>query len=160
MAAQPATINSISAVVIDATIAVAISAKEAGREQRAIVELGGYSVGGSLFYAPGVLAAESIYVLCGKERAGTLSPSDYAQAITDLETLMRGFLPPPNGEGALLRRAAAIRSGYGCSRSSDGIYLALAEELAQTRPTRLLTLDTGLPNQAARNAPTVNVHLL
>lgn len=160
MAAQPAANNPISAVVVDATIVVAISAKEAGREQQAIAQLGNYSAVGSQFYAPGVLAAEAIYVLCGKEQSGALSPSDYVQAITDLENMMRGFLPPPNGEAALIRRAAAIRSGYGCSRSSDGIYLALAEELAQTRTTHLLTLDTGLPNQAARNAPTVNVHLL
>ena len=158
-AAQPMT--SISgAVVVDATIAVAISAKEAGREQRAIAELARYSAVGYRFYAPGVLAAEAIYVLCGKEQSGTLSAADYGQALVDLEQLIRGFLPPPSGEAALIGRAAAIRTGYGCSRSSDGLYLALAEELALVGPALILTLDGGMPNQAARNAPTVNIHLL
>lgn len=160
MTSTPVTINPAGAVVIDATVAVAISAKEAGREQRAIVELSRYSANGCQFYAPGVLASETLYVLCGKEQSGALTVAEYAQAITDLENLMRGILPPPNGEAALISRAVAIRNGYGCSRSADSIYLALAEELARARTTYLLTLDTGIPNQVARNAPTVNVHLL
>ncbi|MDQ2688231.1 MAG: hypothetical protein M3Y28_10230 [Armatimonadota bacterium] len=156
----PPTISQPGAVIIDATVAVAISAKEAGREQRAVAEMSRYSANGCQFYAPGVLASETLYVLCGKQQSGALTAAEYAQAITNLENFMRGIRPPPSGEAALIGRAVAIRSGYGCSRSADSIYLALAEELAQTRITYLLTLDTGIPNQAARNAPTVNVHLL
>jgi hypothetical protein len=37
---------------------------------------------------------------------------------------------------------------------------ALAEELSETRSTVLLTFDQDMPNQAARNAPTVSVHVL
>ena len=70
---------------------------------------------------------------------------------------MASVLPPPNGEASLIHRAEQIGSGYGCSRSADGLYIALAEELTATRPTILLTFDQGLPNQAAANAPTVTV---
>ena len=45
-------------------------------------------------------------------------------------------------------------------RTADSIYPALAEELAQTRPAVLLTFDPGIPNQAAKNAPTVTVQVL
>jgi len=41
------------------------------------------------------------------------------------------------------------------------VYLALAEELmASYADVRLLTFDADLPKQAARNAPTVTIHLL
>jgi predicted nucleic acid-binding protein len=68
--------------------------------------------------------------------------------------------PPPSGDAALIARAEQIRNGYGCSHSADGIYIALAEELSQSGATELLTFDTDLPKQAARNAPTVKVNLL
>jgi predicted nucleic acid-binding protein len=99
-------------------------------------------------------------VLCGKEQRGTLVTADYVQAIMDLEDFLRGIQPPPSGEAALIARAEAIRDGYGCSRSADAIYLALAEELARTQTAYLLTFDAGLTNQAARNASSVEVHLL
>ncbi len=73
---------------------------------------------------------------------------------------MNSVLPPPSGDKRLIRRAEQIGAGYGCSRSADGIYLALAEQLSQTMPTILLTFDTGMPNQAAKNAPSVNVQVL
>jgi predicted nucleic acid-binding protein len=52
------------------------------------------------------------------------------------------------------------RDGYGCSRSSDGLYIALAEELVNTYDTEIVTFDKGFINQAAKNAPTVKVNLL
>ena len=104
--------------------------------------------------------SEALYVLCGKEQNGTLAAADYQQAILELESLANGFLPPPNGEGALVLRAAEIRVGYGCSRSADSIYIALAEALAQERPTVFLPLDQGIPNQVTANAPTVTVKVL
>ena len=57
-------------------------------------------------------------------------------------------------------RAEQIRSGYGCSHSADGLYIALAEQLGRSQPTTLLTLDAGLSKQAARNAATVIVDLI
>ena len=57
-------------------------------------------------------------------------------------------------ETALIKRAVEIRGSYGCSRSSDGIYIALAEELSKTRTTEILTFDQGFKNQLINNAPT------
>jgi predicted nucleic acid-binding protein len=148
------------AVVIDANVVIAICAKETLKAPFALAELARYSSRGYQFYAPGVLISEALYVLCNQEQSGTLTPANFAQAITELENLTGGILPPPQGDTALVRRAAAIRTGYGCSRAADSIYLALAEELAQTRPTVLLTFDQGIPNQASRNAPTVTVQVL
>jgi predicted nucleic acid-binding protein len=148
------------AVVIDANVVIAICAKEARKEPVALAELATYSSRGYQFYAPGLLISEALYVLCGQEQSGTLSPVDFARAITELANLTSGILPPPQGDTALVQRAAAIRTGYGCSRAADSIYLALAEEMTQTRPTVLLTFDQGVPNQAIRNAPAVIVHLL
>jgi predicted nucleic acid-binding protein len=148
------------AVVIDANVVIALCAKEMDKEPLALAEMARYSSRGYQFYAPGVLIAEVLYVLCGKEQSGTLASADYARAITELENLASGILPPPQGEAVLVHRAAAIRMSYGCSRASDSIYLALAEELTQTRPTVLLTFDQGIPNQATKNTPTVTVQVL
>ena len=148
------------AVVVDASVVIAICAKEAGREAIALAELSYYSSQGYEFYAPGVVVSEALYVLCGKEQNGTLSAADYALAILELESLSTGFLPPPQGEGALVVRSAGIRAGYGCSRSADSIYIALAEALTLERPTVLLTCDQGIPNHVTANAPTVVVKVL
>ena len=59
---------------------------------------------------------------------------------------------PNNGDASLLPRAEEIRSGYGCSRSADGLYIALAEELAKSGTAELLTFDKGTVNQVANNA--------
>jgi predicted nucleic acid-binding protein len=68
--------------------------------------------------------------------------------------------PPPSGDVALIQRAEQISNGYGCSRSADGIYIALAEELQQSVQTVILTFDQNMPNQAASKAPSVTVQLL
>lgn len=150
----------VGAVVIDASVAIAISAREAGREAKATQEALRRSNAGYAFYAPGVIIAETLYVLCGKLQNGILTPGEYAQAVGDFEALMANILPPPDGDASLMRRAEAIRDSYGCSRSADGIYIALAEALAASVPTVLLTFDTGMSSQAARNAPTVTVQTL
>ena len=148
------------AVVIDANVVIAICAKEARKEPVALAELAAYSIRGYQFYAPGLLISEALYVLCNQEQSGALSPIDFARAITELENLTSGILPLPRGDIALVQRAAAIRTGYGCIRAADSIYLALAEELTQTRPTVILTFDQGISNQVVRNTPTVTVHVL
>jgi predicted nucleic acid-binding protein len=148
------------AAVIDSSVVVAICAKETGTEPKALAELGHYSSLGYKFYAPGVLVSESLYVLCKKQESGALDAASHAQAITDLENLISGIQPPPDGDATLIRRAEEIRGNYTCRRSADGLYIALAEQLTATRPTVLLTFDQDLPKQAAKNAPTVNVVLL
>jgi predicted nucleic acid-binding protein len=147
-------------VVLEASVSVSVCAKEP-TEPKVSAEINRYLANGHDFFAPGVFVAETLYVLCGKLHDGSLSAANHLLAIQDFHTMMTAFvLPPPNGEAALILRAEAIRGGYVCNRSADGLYLALAEELSQTRPTILLTLDKDMPKQAAKNAPTVTVQLL
>lgn len=148
-------------LTIDSNVLIAICAKEAGRHAIAHAELTAYATQGYELYAPGYILGECLYVLCRKlELDGTLTLTEHAAAVADLSTYMGMILPPPNGEAALVIRAEEIRSGYGCSRSADGIFIALAEELSNTRTCKLLTFDTGIKNQANANAPTVDVHEL
>lgn len=104
--------------------------------------------------------AEVLYVLCQKLSLGILTEAEHDRAIEVFEDYMTGVLLPENGESTLIKRAVEIRESYGCSRASDSLYLALAEELTKTRNTELLTFDKGFVNQAAKNAPTVKVTLL
>lgn len=159
MAWNPTAIKS-GAVVLDANTVIGIAAKEAAKEAKAVAALAHYTASGYLFFAPGVIISETLYALCQQEQNSLLTPAEHSQAVLDLQTLMARVLPPPNGDASLILRANQICAGYGCSRSADALYIALAEELSLTHMTRLLTFDQGVPNQAARNAPTVNVHLL
>jgi predicted nucleic acid-binding protein len=148
-------------LTIDSNVLIAICAKEAGRHTLAHAELTAYAAQGYEFYAPGYILGECLYVLCRKlEVDGTLTLTEHAAAVADLSTYMGMILPPPNGEASLVIRAEQIRGGFGCGRSADGIFIALAEELASTRTCKLLTFDTGFKNQARANAPTVDVHEL
>ena len=63
-------------------------------------------------------------------------------------------------DATLIKRAFEIQQSYGCSRSADSIYIALAEHLAKTRTVEIVTFDGGLVNQAAKNAPTVKINVL
>lgn len=150
----------VGAIILDASVAIAISARETGREPKANAELLRYATAGYTFYAPGAVVAETLYVLCGKLQQGLLTPTEHTQAIFDFEILMANVLPPPDGEVSLISRTEAIRTGYGCSRSADGIYIALAEVLAQSVPSAIVTFDQNMQNQAARHAPTVTVQTL
>ncbi len=148
------------AVIVDANIAVAIAAKETGREALATAELSSYAAQGYEWYAPGAITTETLYALCQKFHAGLLTLVEYEKAISSLEALISSLLPPPDGDSALIHRAYDIAKSYGCSRSADAVYIALAEELAKTRTTVLLTFDQDLPKQAAKHAPTVTARLL
>jgi hypothetical protein len=61
--------------------------------------------------------------------------------------------PPPSGEVSLIRRGYKIGDSYGCSRSADAVYIALAEELTRIRPTVLLTFDQGIPSTTVVDVP-------
>ena len=158
--AENLSISKPGAVVIDANFSIALAARESAKEAQAKAAITYYTKNGYLLFAPGVIVSETLFVLCGKERAGLLDPAEYEQAVADFQIFMNPVLPPPNGEVSLILRAAQICEGYGCGRSADAIYIALAEELSQTYTTRLLTFDRRLPNQASRHAPSVSVHLL
>ncbi len=147
-------------LVMDANVLVALCAKEVDKYSVADAELTRYAQAGYQFYAPGVLIAECLFVLCKKLEDGSLSPGDHTSAVGDLCTYMGMILPPPQGDRSLVARAEQIRSGYGCSRSADGRCLALTEELAAAGPAEFLTFDAGLPNQARANAPSLVITLL
>lgn len=103
---------------------------------------------------------EVLSIFCKKLQDGLIDAATHQQAVEDFNDYMSVILPPPNGDAALIIRAEETRAGYGCSRSADGFYIALAEELGKAGTTELLTFDKGMVNQAAKNAPTVKVHLL
>jgi len=147
-------------VAIDATVLIALCAREPDKIAAAEREMERYAQEGYDFYAPGVILAESLFVLCRKLQDSILSALDHANAIDDLRDYMTIINSPPNGDGSLVARAEQIRSGYGCSRSADGIYIALAEDLTARGTAELVTFDTGMPNQVAANAPAVTVRLL
>ncbi|MGH9799817.1 MAG: type II toxin-antitoxin system VapC family toxin [Blastocatellia bacterium] len=152
--------NNLGAVVVDASVLVALCAKEKDKAATAETALSNYNSQGWSFYAPGVVISETLFALCWKLQNSVLTENGHQIAIRSFIAYMSMILPPPNGDTSLIVRAEEIRSGYGCSRSADGLYIALAEELSQVRTAELLTFDVGLSKQAARNAPTVKVNLL
>jgi predicted nucleic acid-binding protein len=158
MATTPA--SNPPSLIIDANVLIALCAKELDKYAVADAELTRRAQAGYVFYAPGVIVAECLYVLCKQLEVGSLSTADHAAAVADLCTYMGMILPPPGGDRTLVARAEQIRAGYGCSRSADGLYLALAEELTTSGSVELVTFDTHLPNQARVNAPSVSILLL
>ena len=147
-------------VVVDANVAVAIVSNEARREAEATRALSAYAMQGYELFAPGAIVTETLYALCQKFQAGLLSAVEHVAAVNRFEVFMGILQPPPGGDAMLIRRGYEICDGYGCSRSADAVYIALAEQLLRTRPTVLLTFDQGVPNQVSKNAPTVTVRLL
>jgi predicted nucleic acid-binding protein len=155
MATAPA--SRAPAVTLDASVVIGYCAKEPTKYSKAKAELERYSNDGWDFGAPGVLLSEALYVLCGKLLNNELSVAEHLLAVKNLEQLMLAVKGPPTGEAALVARAEKIRANYGCSRSADSIYLALAEELTGLGPAEIVTFDGSMANQAAANAPTVRV---
>ena len=148
------------AIVPDANILIALCSKENLTFQSAEKAFEKYSENGWDFFAPNIIVAEVLYVLCQKLSQGTLNETEYKQAVEIFNIQMTAITLPDNGDTSLIKRAVEIQEGYGCSRTSDSLYIALAEELTLTRPTELLTFDRGFVNQAAKNAALVKVNLL
>lgn len=148
-----------NAAVVDASLIVAIASKEAGTYLTAKNTFDSYAQSGWEFFAPHTIVGEVLFALCQKFATGVLTKSEYEQAIESFLDYMT-FVEPPDDETSLVKRAVEIRETYGCSRSSDSLYLALAEDLAKTRTVELLTFDKGMINQSAKNAPTVTVKVL
>ena len=152
--------NNPLAVIPDANVLIALCAKEADKLKTAETAFEDYTAQGYEFFAPSVLVAEVLYVLCQKFANGLLSQIEYDKAIDVFSDYLKGIVLTPNGEASLLKRAVEIRESYGCSRSSDALYIALAEEIGGTYDTEIVTFDKGFINQAAKNAPTVKINLL
>ena len=149
-----------NAVVVDANILISLCTKETLTFQTAENAFTNYVKNGWEFFAPNVIVAEVIYVLCQKHSNGILTSIEHEEAVEFFENYMTAISPPENGEESLIKRAEEIRETYGCSRASDSLYIALAEELTKTRTTELLTFDVGFANQISKNAPTVQINLL
>ncbi len=147
------------AVVVDSNVLVSICSKET-THPTAQQALSNYTAKGWAFYAPGVVVAEALFVLCRKLSDGNLTAPDYDKAIVLLKRHLAVILPPPNGDAALTQRAKEIQSGYSCLHSADCLYLALTEEFVKSGLAEFLTFDKRVVNVAAKNAPTVKVNLL
>ena len=108
-----------------------------------------------------MILAEFLFALCRKLQDGIIDANSHKKALEDFNSsFLPAILPPPNGDASLLLRAEEVRSGYGCSRSTDGFYIALAEAFVANGTAELLTFDVGMVNQVAKNAPGVKVSLL
>lgn len=155
---QP-TLNNSGAVVVDANVLISICAKEPS-QQTAENALANYAAQGWVFYAPGAILTEVLFVLCKKHQSGSLTEAKYREAIEAFNDYMRTIFPSPQGDTRFILRAEEIRQGYSCLHTTDAFYLALAEELAASSPTEFVTFDKRAVSVAAKNAPTVQVNLL
>jgi predicted nucleic acid-binding protein len=133
-------------------------AKES-KQSKAEKALEKYANDGWEFYAPSIIVAEVLYILCQKHhQGGTLTNKAYEEAVDNFQDQMKAITTV--SDATLIQRAFEIQQSYGCSRSADSIYIALAEHLAKSNTVEIVTFDGGLVNQAAKNAPTVKVNVL
>jgi hypothetical protein len=96
MAAAPS--SSPPSVTLDASFLIGYCAKEPTKFARAQTELTRYSNDGWAFFAPGVILAESLFVLCKKLQDGSLTPVEHTQAVQSLEMILKAVKPPPGGK--------------------------------------------------------------
>ncbi len=152
-------VNNPNAIVVDASILVSIASKEIGTHIIAETAFNNYANNGWEFFAPNVIVGEFMFALCQKFASGILTEAEYEQSIEIFLVLMNNISTQTN-DIFLVKRAVEIRETYGCSRSSDSLYIALAEDLSKNRTVELLTFDKGMINQSAKNAPTVTLKFL
>lgn len=149
--------NNPNALVLDANVLISVCSKEPTAANAETV-LENYAKNGWEFFAPNIIVAEVLYILCRKLQNNLITPKSYDEAIENFQDQMKIIQTPNDAE--FIRRVKEIQNGYGCSRSADSIYIALAEDLAKTRTVELLTFDKGMTNQILKNAPTVTVKIL
>ena len=152
--------NELRSVVVDASVIIALCAKEPDKYEKTRAALQGHIEDGAALHAPHLVVMETLYVLCSKRQAQVLTDTEHAAAIANFDSALTIISFPSDGDASLIARAERIRQGYGCSRSADSLYIALAEQLAASGPAELLTFDAGQQRQAAENAPSVTVTLL
>lgn len=119
-----------------------------------------YANKGWEFHAPNVLIAEILFVLCRKLADGLLTEDEHKLSIEAFAKLSGSILHPDGGDQALILSAEKIRGSYGCSRMSDSLYLAYAQELSKHQNVEVLTFDKGLINHAANSAASFSVRVL
>jgi predicted nucleic acid-binding protein len=141
-------------------VLVALCAKEPHRYETAHSALADRIGQGCTLYAPHLIVMEVLYVLCRRRESGALTPGDHDDAVANLVSAMSAVVLPAQGDVVFVERAEELREGYGCSRSADSLYLALAESLAREGAVELLTYDGGLRTQAARWVPSLAVTVL
>jgi predicted nucleic acid-binding protein len=141
------TTTSPVSVIVDANVVIALCAEEVDKLANAEAKMKEYSRNGCQFYAPGVLVAECLYVFCRKLQTGDFTAAEHSNAIIAFITMMAAINPPPSGDKSLIKRAEEMRGTLGCSRSADGIYLALAEELNKVARSEVVTFDNGMQSQ-------------
>jgi predicted nucleic acid-binding protein len=147
-------------IAVDANFIIGFCAKEPDKHPVVRAELIRFANDGAQVYAPGVLISEALYVFCKKLRDGHLTATEYTAAVQSLDVIMSVIAAPPRGDASLIVRAEQIRHGRSCRRTTDAIYIALAEELTSRGAAELVTFDPGLRTQAIAEAPTVTVRLL
>ena len=147
-------------VVIDASALIGLCASEPDKLALVQAALQDYVQQSATFHVPHLIVMETLYILCRKRQNGSLTEAQHIAAVALLQSAMTTIEPPANGDASLIARAEAMRGAYGCSRSADSMYIALAERLSAVGSTELLTFDAGQKQQAAAMAPTVTVNLL
>lgn len=152
-----ATTTNIGFVVVDANILISLCAKEP-TQTTAKQALEKYAKDGWSFYAPNLIVAEVLYILCLKHQKNTLTRKSYKEAIKNFQDQIKVI--QTIDDRILIKRATEIQKDYGCSRSADSIYIALAENLGKSNIVELLTFDNGFINQSAKNAPSVTIRVL
>ena len=100
-----------AAMVIDANVLIAICAREKNKYQTAKDALEDAATNGVAFYAPDILIAEVLFILCNKHQNGLLTDTQYQDAIEDFRDQMSVIFPAPDGEAPLISRAVEIRNG-------------------------------------------------
>ena len=146
-------------VILDASFVIGVCAREPKKYALAQAELSMRITDGCPLHAPHLLIMEATYVLCGKQQSGELTQSEHTAAVANLGLLSTTIIFPEKGDMSLLVRAEQLREGYGCSRSADCFYIALAEHLALSGTSELITFDAGQQRQTAAS-PGVVVTLL
>lgn len=117
-----------NAVVIDASVLVSIASKEAATYRAAENAFDSYSKNGWEFYAPNVIVGEVIFALCHKFASGILTEIEHEKAVETFLDLMKN-ISTPDDETDLVKRAVEICQSYGCSRSSDAVFISRSPKI-------------------------------
>lgn len=78
-------------VIPDANILIALCAKEP-KQLIAAKALAAYANDGWEFYAPNIIIAEVLYILCQKHQGGTLTDKAYREAVENFQDQMKAIV--------------------------------------------------------------------